>query len=818
MARPSLLLFLLLPFLLPAQTAEKQTFISLDKVLLRGKVVDAQTLAPLEFATVAVHRLPDSTLANGGLSDSGGVFSLALKPGLYYVRIDYLSYKTRYIGRVDLRNKTDVHDLGAIELEPSASALKEVVISAEKSQLQFGLDKKVFNVGTDLANKGGSAADILDNVPSVTVDVEGNVSLRGSENVRILIDGKPSGLVAFGSSGLRQLPANMIDRVEIVTNPSAKYEAEGMAGIINIVLKKEQAPGFHGAVDLTAGYPQEYGAALNLNYRRNRLNFFANYGLRYNQSPGSGSQYQTFFNNDTTFITDLTQERTRGGLSNNLRLGADYFFNPRSSLTTAFHWRYGNDNNLSNIVYRDFINNLENPSDVTRRTDDEKETEPNLEYSLDYKKTFQREGREFKASLRYQDNSEHERSDYTEQYFRPDGAPSGRPDYFQRSDNRESERNLILQADYEHPFGKEGKFEAGYRGGIRDIRNKYRVEELVSDEWRTLPGLSNNVLYDENIQALYATLGNKVERLSWQGGLRLEVSDVRTELLETNEVNQRPIYANLFPSAHVGYELGGENSVQVSYSRRIRRPHFRELNPFSMFSDARNFSAGNPDLNPEFTDSYELGHLKRWQAGSLSSSVYYRHTTGVVERIRTQLSDTSSLTRPVNLSDRNDVGLEFTASFEPLKVWKINGNLNFFRSITEGQFEGQNFNAEAYTWFGRVSNRFTLWKKVDVQATFNYRAPRNTTQGRSKALYHADLGISMDILDKNATLTFNVRDVFNSRRWRWVTEGADFYNEGDFQWRARQMSLTMNYRINRKKDMKPERDGEGGEGMDGGLN
>ncbi|MCK6691607.1 MAG: TonB-dependent receptor [Thermoanaerobaculia bacterium] len=817
MARPFLFLFLFLPLLLSAQTAEKQVFIALDKVLLRGKVVDAQTQVPLEFATVAVHRLPDSTLANGGLTDPGGVFSLALKPGLYYVRIDYLSYKTRFVGNIDLRKAQDELDLGIIALEPSASALEEVVISAEKSQLQFGLDKKVFNVGKDLANKGGSAADILDNVPSVTVDVEGNVSLRGSENVRILIDGKPSGLVSFGSNGLRQLPANMIDRVEIVTNPSARYEAEGMAGIINIVLKKEQAPGFHGAIDLTAGYPQEYGASLNLNYRRKRFNFFANYGLRYNQSPGSGSQYLSFFRNDTTFITELDQDRTRGGLSNNLRLGADYFFNPDNILTSAFNWRYGNDDNLSTIIYRDFINNSETPSDVTRRTDDEKETEPNLEYSLDYKKRFRREGREFNASFRFQDNSEHERSDYREQYFRPDGAPSGREDYLQRSDNRESERNFILQADYIHPFGKEGKFEAGYRGGIRDIRNKYRVEERVSDEWRTLPGLSNDVLYDENIQAMYATLGNKIGRLSWQGGLRLEVSDVRTELLETNEVNQRPVYANLFPSAHVGYELGSENSVQVSYSRRIRRPHFRELNPFSMFSDARNFSAGNPDLNPEFTDSYELGHLKRWEAGSLSSSVYYRRTTGVVERIRTQLSDTSALTRPVNLSDRNDIGLEFTASFEPLKVWKINGNLNFFRSVTEGQYEGQDFNAEAYTWFGRVTNRFTLWKKLDVQATFNYRAPRNTTQGKSKALYHADLGMSMDVLNKNATLTFSVRDVFNTRRWRWITEGADFYNEGDFQWRARQMSLTLNYRINRKKDMKPERDGDG-EGMDMGYN
>lgn len=780
-----------------------------EKVLVTGKVVDMHTGMPLEFATVAFFALPDSTVAAGGLTDETGSFAIRVAPGRYYARIEFLSYRRHFIGNIELNKTAPEVGLGVIGIEPSANTLDEVIVRAEKSQLQMSLDKRVFNVGKDLANRGGSATDILDNVPSVSVDAEGAVSLRGSENVRILIDGKPSGLVSFGSNGLRQLPANMIDRVEVITNPSARYEAEGMAGIINIVLKKEQSQGFNGAFDLTAGYPQEYGVALNLNYRKEHFNFFANYGLRYRKSPGSGSQHQVFTSGDTSFITDQTRDRSRGGLSNNVRLGADYFFNPSSSLTSAFSFRHSNENNFSELIYRDYINTLENPTGITRRTDDEKEVEPNLEYSLDYKKTFGREGHELNAGLRYQDNTEHESSDFVERYYLPDGMLSGQPDYFQRSDNREGERSLILQADYVRPFGTDGKFEAGYRGGIRDIRNNYRVEELQGDAWEILPGLTNNVLYDENIQAAYTILGNKAGRFSWQGGLRLEVSDVKTELLQTNEINDRPVYANLFPSAHIGYELAGQNSIQLSYSRRIRRPHFRELNPFYTFSDARNFFSGNPNLNPEFTDAYEIGHLKRWEKGSLSSSVYYRRTTDVIERIRTQLSDTSSFTRPVNLATRNDVGLEFTASFEPLEAWKINGNLNFFRSLTDGTYEGQDFSADAYSWFGRVSNRLTLWKDLDVQGTLNYRAPRKNTQGRSKAMYHIDLAMSLDVLQKNATLTLSVRDVFNTRRWRWITEGANFYTEGDFQWRARQMTLTFNYRINRNKEMKKEREMDG---------
>lgn len=806
------LLVLLLPCLSNAQVQESGGGPGAGKSLLKATLRDADAAAPLAYASATLFSLPDSAAVTGAISDETGHFEVQAQPGRYFMRVQLTAYRTHFSNAITIEKEGLSIDLGAITMSADAGLLEEVVIKAEKSQVQFDLDKKVYNVGKDLAAKGGSAAEVLDNVPSVTVDVEGNVSLRGSENVRILIDGKPSGLVSFGSAGLRNLPANLIDRVEVVTNPSARYEAEGMAGIINIVLKKDKQKGFNGSFDLTAGQPAEYGAAFNLNYRHNKLNLFGNYGVRYNNSPGSGGQYQEFYSGDTTLITNQTSRRQRKGLSNSARFGADYFLNPTNTLTTAFSWQLGDQNNSNIIEYRDYLNSTANPTGITRRTDDESELEPNLEYSLSYKKTFDREGREFSVDFRYQDNAETEKSDFTEVYFTPEFSPSGQPDLQQRSYNKEGEINRIFQTDYVHPFGKDGKWEAGLRAGLRDIRNDFLVEGLQNGAWETVNGLSNNVLYAENIYAAYGIAGNKLNRFSWQAGLRAELSDVATELLQTAEVNERPLYLNFFPSAHIGYELPGENSLQLSYSRRIRRPHFRELNPFSQYSDARNYWGGNPDLDPEYTDAYEIGYLKRWEKASLNSSVYYRHTNNVIERIRTQLSDTASITRPVNLAERDDIGFEFTGSYNPFEWWKMNGNLNLFRSTTKGEYEGQLLEAEAFSWFGRLSSRLTLWKKVDVQASFNYRAPRNTTQGRSKAMYHADLGASMDILKNKGTLTLSVRDVFNTRRWRSITEGDDFYSEGDFQWRARQVSLTFSYRLNRDKEKERER--EGGDGGD----
>lgn len=787
-----------------------------QKFAITGKVVDASLKTPLEFATITIFNSADSSMVNGGITDAGGTFVIDARPGKYYAHVEFISFSKKTVNGIIVSRDNPVAELGTIALESDAELLQEIEVRAEKSQMQLSLDKKVFNVGKDLANSGGTASDVLNNVPSVTVDVEGNVELRGSGGVRILIDGKPSGLVGISNTnGLRQIPANMIDRIEVITNPSARYEAEGMAGIINIILKKDRSQGLNGSFDLTLGNPSEYGVALNMNYRKDRFNFFTNYGLRYRKGPGEGNQYQEFFRNDTTFITDQTSRRQRGGLSNSVRFGADYFFNEKNILTTAFNFRYSDDDNFNKITYRDYIFDLSNPTGVTFRTDDEIEKEPNLEYSLTYRKNFDRQGHEFTADVRIQDNVEEENSEFIEESFTPDGLVKTGPDLHQRSGNKEVQKNLIVQLDYVQPFSQDGKFEAGLRSGIRDIQNDFLVEQETGDDiWTPLAGLSNNFIYEENIYAAYGIVGNKFGKFNWQAGLRGEYSDVLTELVQTDSVNARK-YANLFPSVFLGYEFSEENSLQVSYSRRIRRPGFWELNPFFTYSDARNFWSGNPNLNPEFTNSYEVGYLQYFTKGSLTSSVYYRHTTDVIERIRIQLSDTSSFTQPVNLATSDDYGVELTWSYDPVKNWRLNGNVNMFRSITEGTYEGQVFSADTYSWFGRLSSRVTLWKKIDFQVNFNYRAPRKTTQGRSFAMWHVDPAASMDLLNGNGTLTLSVRDLFNTRRRRYETRGENFFTAGDWQWRARQTTLTFSYRLN-QNNQRGRSGGRDGGNYDGG--
>jgi len=784
------------------------------QVRLSGKVVDGGTQAPLSYATISFFAAKDSALVAGNITDDAGMFSIEAAPGTYFVKIEFLSYQTKTIPNLTISGERSSGDMGTIALQPQATTLNEVVVQAEKSQLQMSLDKKVFNVGKDLGNAGGNAADVLDNVPSVQVDVEGNVSLRGSENVRILIDGKPSGLIGLSSAnGLRQLPANLIDKVEVITNPSARYEAEGMSGIINIVLKKDVRKGVNGSFDLTTGYPDNHGAAINLNYRTQKLNLFTNYGITYRDSPGGGTLYQEVYGGDTTFITTQNSTRSRGGWSNNVRAGADYFLNDKNTLTGAFTYRGGKQTNISTLEYRDYLQTLDDPTAISLRTDDETEDELNFEYALTYKRTFAKEGQELSADVRFQENNETENSDLNERFFTPEMITTGEPDLLQRSYNKEGERLLAVQLDYVQPVGKDGKFEAGLRSTFRNIGNDYLVEEFANDAWTIFPGLSNNFRYTENIHAAYLIYGNKKGKFSYQAGMRAEWSDIVTELLQTGEENDQN-YLNLFPSMHVSYDLPSQNAVQISYSRRLRRPGFRELNPFSTFSDNRNFFTGNPDLRPEYTDAFELGHIKYWENASLSSSLYYRRTEGKTDRIRTLNDDgVTFLTRPENLLSEDSYGLEFVASYSPVKWWTINGSFNFFRAITDGGNLGDSFKADTYSWFTRGTSRFTVFKNTDLQVRFDYRAPQQNTQGRRRAMYSIDLGASRDILKQKGTVTLSVRDLLNSRRWRSTAFGEDFYSDTDFQWRARQITLTLNYRLNQSKqrnnDKKREEGGEG---------
>lgn len=786
---------------------------------INGKVADAGTGLPLEFATLTLLRPADSSLVTGTVTDMEGGFSLEAAPGTYLLKVEYISYQEVWLSDIRV-NPRIITELGRIELSAAAEVLAEIEVRAEKSQMQMALDKKVFNVGKDLANSSGTASEILDNIPSVMVDVEGNVSLRGSGNVRILVDGKPSGLVGVrGSGGLRSLPANLIEKIEVITNPSSKYEAEGMSGIINIVLKKDKKSGLNGSVDLITGYPANHGAAVNMNFRRNKTNLFANYGFRYSDRPGESYQYQELYRDNSTRIVEQFGTRNSEGLSHSFRAGMDYFLNDFNTLTGSLLYRFSNSDENSLITYHDYSEIFSPVSktgkNIRRQTGGE--DEPTFEINLNHRRTYEREGRDWSTSLQLRESTEDQYANFEELFFNADDSPTGLPVLLQRSNNKESEQTAVLQSDYTHPFAEEGKWEAGYRGAIRAIDNDYLVEEFTDAIWERLPNLSNDFNYQEQVHALYANVGNKKGQFAYQAGLRFEYSDILTELLQTREKNHRT-YANLFPSFFLTWEQSAANSIQMSYSRRIRRPGFWDLNPFFTFSDSRNIRSGNPNLNPEFTDAYELSYIKYLSTTTITSSVYYRDTKGNISNVQSleqQGADLVTINRPENFGRENSVGLEFILSAEPAKWWRVNGSLNFFYSVVDGSNINETFQVDTYSWFGRVNSRMTVAKSVDIQWNVFYRAPLETAQGTTKSISALDLGISRDILSKKATLTLSVRDLFNSRRRRYENFGDNFYARGDFQWRARQAILTFNYRINQNQQKGREggnRQRNGGEG------
>jgi len=778
-----------------------------------GQIKDAETGEPLEFVTTALMADSDSSVVNGAVTDVDGKFEIVAKPGKYFLRISFLSYAVKDIGGIQLNRQQMTRDLGVVQLQPNTEMLEEVVVQGEKSTMTMALDKRVFNVGKDLTNAGRSAADLLDNIPAVQVDVEGNVSLRGSQNVRILIDGKPSGLLGINTAdGLRQLQSNMIETVEVVTNPSARYDAEGSAGIINIILKKEKREGINGSFTATAGYPQNLGGSFNLNYRKKWMNLFASYGIDYRISPGVSNSFQTFFPGDTLYYTIRDSDRERGGWGNNLRFGSDFFLNDKNIITVAAIYRISDEDNDYNLNYQDLDRDLDLLY-VTDRYDNELETDENMEYSINYSRTFAKKGQKLSADVQYRDNNETEQSNINENSYdvREDEEL---PELFQRSLNEEFDRGWLIQADYVHPFGSDGKLEVGFRNSIRRIGNDYLVEELNDmGEWENLEGFSNEFNYDEDIYATYAMLGNKAKKFSYQLGVRMEITDIQTELENTGEVNDKK-YTDFFPSIHLTYNLKEEKFLQGSYSRRINRPWFRSLNPFSSFSDARNIRAGNPDLNPTYSDSYELGVLQNWNQASFYYALYYRYSTGVVNYITTVDNEGTTFTRPENVGTSDAVGIEVNYSNEFNDWLRVNANANFYHAATDAFANGEDLSAETTTFYTRVMSQMKIKKLWDFQTSLSYRAPQEVPQGRRKSYFVIDLGLNRDVMKGNGTVTLSVRDLFNTRKYRYETITSTYTSDAVYQRRARSVLLTFNYRLNQKKQR--GRGGRGGGDFDGG--
>ncbi|MCF0060763.1 TonB-dependent receptor [Dyadobacter chenwenxiniae] len=789
------LLLLLINFQSNAQEEPAETF------MVKGKLEDGDK-NPVLFANVALYSVKDSTLTGGIASDDKGIFEFPAAPGNYFLKITYLTLDEKIVPNVNVAGQHV--DLGIISLKSNSKVLEEVLVRGEKSQMELQLDKRVFNVGKDLSNIGSNASDILNNMPSVTVDVEGNVALRGSQNVRILIDGKQSGMIGLNpAEALRQIPGDLIESIEIITNPSSRYDAEGEVGILNIVMKKNIRYGLNGSFTATGGYPANFGGSFNLNYRRKKVNLIANYGLMYREGPGRGNSRQEYNSVDTSFVYEQRSARTRSGTSNNFMVGLDYFLNNFNTVTATVSYRKSKNNNKSQLDYMDYDFNNVLTRTVTRT---ERETEPrtNLEAALNYEKKFDKKGQSLTFNSKYIISDETESSRYRE-FSNLD--PAG---IMQRAFNTEDEKTFLAQLDYIQPIGKDGKIEAGLKTSIRLLDNDFSVHQQDEQmNWIILNQYDNRFAYDEKIHAGYVMASNQFGKVFVQAGLRGEYSDITTELKKTNERNHRG-YFNLFPSVHMSYKLKDMQTVQLSYSYRLSRPDFRDLLPFSNFSDSRVFRAGNPLLNPEFTHSFETGHLLNMPKGSLLSSIYYRHRLGVVENITSVDSTGFTTVTPVNLSTGDSYGFEFNLTYDPAPWWKLTGNANIFRAINEGFYNDKVLKSDTYSWTSRLSSRVTLFKSVDFQSSFNYRAPRKTTQGRDLAMYFIDLGFSKDILKGKATVTASVRDLLNSQKRRSIVENAGYYSRSEFQWRARQFLVTFAYRLNRSKE-KERMDNKGGD-------
>ena len=786
---------------------------------IKGRLLVEGTSTPVEFATVSVFNRADSSLSTGGLTDLEGVFNIPVKPGSYYLNIQFMGFQEVTISDVLVNRQNRIFNVGDVSIKEDETLLDEVVVQTERTEMELTLDKKVYNIGKDLSNLGGSASDLLANLPSVEVDVEGNVSLRGSENVQILVDGKPSGLIGLsGTGGLQQLQGNLIERVEIITNPSARYDAEGGAGIINIILKKDKAKGFNGSFQVQGGLPQNNGASINVNYRTGWINWFVNYGVTARTSPGQGFTNNFFFRPDSTYYINQDNDRERKSLSQNVRFGSDIYFNEKNVLTLSASYRDADSDNTTKTGYLFLDENRVQFSDRFR-IDNEEEVDVNWQYELNFERDFKRKGQKLSFTLQQQDSEETEISAFDDVTNFVDGSSV---DLIQRARNDNGEGRQLVQLDYIHPFAKKAKLELGLRYNERTIFNNYIVESDsaatgVEANFEEVTELTNKFSFDERIYAAYGILSNQYEKLSWQLGLRAEQTNLDTQLIPLNPEDEgrteyepkRQDYFSLFPSANLTYKYSDISSVQLSYSRRISRPRFRNLNPFITYSNPLSLFTGNPDLRPQFTDSYEVGILQNRKASSIYVGLYYRHTTDVVQRI-TEL-DGEGITRrlPMNLGTRDDIGVETNINYDITKKFRVTSTMNFFNSQVDG---GENLSAEATTISTRLGTFYRNRKLLNAQLSWFYRAPQNTPQGTRKSIQSLDVGLSKDVLKNNGTISFNVRDLFNTRKYRGETITETFTTDSEFQWRRGPTAvLSFTYRLNQKKQ-RPSRSRGGNDG------
>ena len=784
-----------------------------NKVKVTGRVLEKVTKQPLEYATISITAPNETKIIAGGITNPKGEFDLSVPLGTYDIKVEFISFKATEIKGKNISADTN---LGVINLSEDAAQLNEVVVRAEKSTVEIKLDKKVYNVGQDMMVKGGTVSDVLDNVPSVSVDTEGNVSLRGSDNIRILIDGRPSNAINVAEA-LRQLPADAIDKVEVITNPSARYDAEGGSGLINIILKKGKNQGFNGTFIASTGIPETYGLSANLNYKTAKLNYFTTAGYNYRTNEGGGKTNSEYFNEDGTTKSFLDEDRDTKRTSDgfNGRAGVEWTITPTTFWTNAINYQKSSGSTRDLINYNNYDAAHAFTGSSFRLNNGDTGSE-DVEFTSNLIKNFNDKGHKLTADLSISEDNDDSNSVITA------SSPNSN-----NTLNNQVQRQVQLQADYVLPLGEGSQFEAGYKGSFGNLNNEYYVTDGagVKDE-----NLSNTLEYKENINAFYSQYGFKVNKFSYLFGLRWEDTNIQVNLLDNNDFNTKK-YNNLFPSAFVSYEISDQSNFTVSYSKRLTRPRGRFMNPATNYSSNINIFQGNPDLNPSLTDKYDIGYIKRWDKVTFNTSAYFEDTKNVFSFVRSPTGEEVNgvpviLSRPINLGKEQKFGFEFTLNYSPFKWWRLNSNFNFYNvkttgensytDFTTGEVVVQNLDNQANSWFARISSKVTLPYKIDWQLSTMYNGEQKTAQGKNLGQFSMNTALSKDILKDKGTIAFNISDIFNSRIMRSYTNLENQTSYGEMQFRKRQFNLSFTYRFNKAKSEREKNTAPKNEGNDGG--
>ena len=806
MKKALLTLLLFMPLAILAQTAGT----------ISGKIIDNENKEPLGFVTVALYPQGSSIPTSGCSSNDDGTFLINnVKAGDYTLQISFVGYLT------DSRKITvtgnSKHNMGTIRLKSDKKMLKEIVVTEQRSQMSFEIDKRVFTVDQNIASTGGSASDVLADIPSVEVDNEGTVSLRGSESVTVWINGKASGLTSDNQGDiLQQMPAGSIEKIEVITNPSAKHSPEGTAGIINIILKRDRKAGYYGSVQGGADSKGGYNAGGNFNYSSGTLDAYAGVNYRNMEFENSGTTFTKYFGNPGSYQNQWSKGNHN---PNNIfvRTGLTWRFTEKDEVYTNLMGMYGGGKHNNDITAESGLLNsdgsLGSVTEKRIRTTSQ-EGSPRM-YNVEFGYTHRWSDSHF-IDLSFGHHTWQQKRDAT--YLQTteiltSSAPAHKSYQFQTGDNKSS--NFEIKLDYEYKINENNRVEAGYKADFSDDNSPVIT---YNDESHSTPDINlyNKFRYKQDTHAFYGTYSGRIGKLGYQVGLRGEYWNIKTRSYGWSEEQSGAIpgysqkdFFELFPSAFVSYEISKGQEIQLNYTRRLRRPWGGQLNSFQNISDSTNISFGNPNLTPEYSNAYEVNYIKNWKDHTLSISGYYRTTEDVIERISYSQGKVIYTTSE-NVAQTQSAGLEIIGKNRLFKVLDLTTTVNlFYYKLDDFKYAiyGQEITGEAdenFSWNARMTASMMLPWGVTMQATGRYNAKRIVAQGHREPSYSVDLGLRK-MFNSKWSLSVNARDLLDSRGWNSVTSNKNFYRDSESSHGGRTFSFTLTYNFGNMKAQPPKR-------------